>query len=124
MANILIVDDSLVMRRNLKSILTGAGHDVIAEASNGSQALMEYEKHRPDIVTMDITMPVMNGIESVKRIMDKYPEARIIIISALDQKTMILQALESGAKHYIIKPFTVEKVVSVIDTVLRKYSNK
>jgi YesN/AraC family two-component response regulator len=117
-AKILIVDDSMIMRRNLKTVLTQAGHSIIAEASNGKEALVEYDKHLPDLVTMDITMPIMNGIEAVKKIICKYPEARIIMISALDQRNMVFEALENGAKHYIIKPITPDNVLAVLDTVL------
>lgn len=118
MAKILIVDDSMIMRRNLKAILAEAGHSVIAEASNGKEAVMEYENHMPDLVTMDITMPVMNGIEAVKQIMSKFPEAKIIMISALDQRNMVFEALENGASHYIVKPITPDNVLSVIGAVL------
>ncbi|HYE84441.1 MAG TPA: response regulator [Clostridia bacterium] len=120
MAQILIVDDSIIMRRNLKTILTKAGHSVIAEAANGKEALVEFEKHMPDLVTMDITMPIMNGIEAVSRIISSFPEARIIMISALDQRNMVFEALESGAKHYIIKPITAENVLKVVNTVLEE----
>lgn len=119
MAKILVVDDSLVMRRNLKTILTEAGHSIVSEASNGVQAFKEYEKHNPDLVTMDITMPIMDGVQAVKKIIQVFPDAKIIMISALDQKNMVLAALESGAKHYIIKPFTVEKVVGVVNEVMK-----
>ena len=99
MAKILIVDDSIIMRRNLRTILTQAGHSVIAEASNGKEAFIEYEKHLPDLVTMDITMPIMNGIEAVKKIICRFPDARIIMISALDQRNMVFEALYNKA-HY------------------------
>lgn len=120
MAKILIVDDSMIMRRNLKAILTQAGHSVIAEASNGKEAFIEYEKYMPDLVTMDITMPIMNGIEAVKKIISKSPEARIVMISALDQRSMVFEALENGAKHYIVKPIIPNNVLSVIGTVLEE----
>ena len=120
MAKILIVDDSMIMRRNLKAMLTQAGHAVIAEASNGKEAFIEYEKHMPDLVTMDITMPIMNGIDAVKKIISRFPAARIIMISALDQRNMVFGALENGARHYIIKPITQENVLAVIHTVLEE----
>ncbi len=118
MASVLVVDDSIIVRRNLKVILSQAGHRVVAEASNGKEAYGEYERHRPDIITMDITMPVMNGIESVKKIISAFPDARVVMISALDQRNMVFEALENGAKHYIIKPITPEKVLSVLDAVM------
>lgn len=118
MARILIVDDSSIARRNLSNILTDAGHTVVAEAPNGELAFKEYERHQPDIVTMDISMPMLDGIGAVKKIIKKYPDANIVMISALDQKHMVLSAIQCGAKHYIIKPFTAAKVLSVIDEVL------
>jgi len=123
MANILIVDDSIIMRRNLKTIFTKAGHNVIAEASNGQQALQLYEKFLPDVVTMDITMPNVNGIEAVKLIISKYPDAKIIIISGLDQKNVVYSALEYGAKHYIIKPISEKKVLDILDAVLNNHNS-
>jgi DNA-binding NarL/FixJ family response regulator len=119
MSNILIVDDSILMRRNLRILLQQAGHTVVAEASDGMQGFTEYEKHLPDLVTMDITMPLMNGIDSVKRIIAKYPQANIVMISALDQKNMVFEAIQSGAKHYILKPITIEKILSTINSILQ-----
>ncbi|MBN1971857.1 MAG: response regulator [Candidatus Delongbacteria bacterium] len=121
MAKILVVDDSLVMKRKLKMVLAKAGHRVVAFASNGIFALKEYEKHQPDIVTMDITMPSMNGIDAVKRILSSYPKARIIMVSALNQQNLIFSAIEAGAKHYIVKPIREEKILEVIDQVLKDY---
>ncbi|MFA9399045.1 MAG: response regulator [Clostridiaceae bacterium] len=118
MARILIADDSIVMRRNLKSILSNTEHQVVAEASNGIKAFSEYERTLPDLVTMDITMPEMDGIQAVKKIISSYPKALIIMISALDQKRMVFQALENGARYYIIKPITPQKVIDTINQVL------
>ncbi|WP_339329283.1 response regulator [Cohnella caldifontis] len=119
MAKILIVDDSVIMRRNLKSMLVQAGHTIVGEASDGVEAYREYARLLPDLVTMDITMPVMNGIDAVKKIMATYPEANIIMISALDQRNMVFEAIQNGAKHYILKPVTVEKILETIDEVLK-----
>ena len=118
MATILIVDDSSIARRNLSIILTNAGHTVIAEALNGEIAYKEYERYLPDLVTMDITMPTLDGIGAVKKIMKDFPDANIIMVSALDQKNLVLSAIQNGAKHYVIKPFTGDKVLSVVDEVL------
>lgn len=120
MANILIVDDSGMMRRHLSLILIKAGHEIVAEAINGNQAFLEYEKHRPDIVTMDITMPEKNGIEAIEKIMKDFPEAIIIVVSAMGEKHHILEAFNSGAKHYILKPFSPDKVISVVAEVEKK----
>lgn len=118
MAKILIVDDSSIMRRNLSTILTEAGHTIAGEAANGESAYKEYERLQPDLVTMDITMPILDGIGAVKKILKYYPNANIIMISALDQKQMVLAAVQNGAKHYIIKPFSAEKVAAVVNEVL------
>lgn len=118
MATVLIVDDSLIMRRNLSTILKEAGHTVVGEAVNGQQAYLLYRRLRPDLVTMDITMPNVDGIDALKKILESHPEAKVIMISALDQKAKIYTAIRNGAKHYIIKPLTAEKIVSVIDKVL------
>lgn len=118
MANILVVDDSAIMRRNLSAILSNAGHTIVAEATNGELGVKEYKKRKPDLVTMDITMPVLDGISAVKQIIEFDPEAQIIMISSLDQKFMVLTALQKGARHYIIKPFSPEKVLKIINDVL------
>lgn len=118
MAKILIADDSIIMRRNLKTIFTKLGHEIVAEATNGQQAVDLYKEGEIDIVTLDITMPVMDGIEALKNILSIDPNANVIIISALDQKRMIFQALELGIKYYIIKPVTEEKIINALNKVL------
>ena len=118
MARILIVDDSAVMRLNLRKILMESGHEIVAEAPNGKVALNMYEKYKPDLVTMDITMPVMSGVDATGFIVSKYPDAKIVMISALNQKKMVYDALKNGARHYIIKPIDKQKVMSVLNEVL------
>lgn len=118
MAKILVVDDSIVMRKNLATILKSDGHVVVGEASNGRQAISQYEDLKPDIVTMDISMPIMSGVEAVQKIIESFPDAKIIMISAVNQKKMVFNAINSGAKHYIIKPIDAKKVLSVVNEVL------
>jgi two-component system, chemotaxis family, chemotaxis protein CheY len=118
MANILIVDDSLMIRRLIKMIVEKSGHNVIAEAETGEEAYIKYKVFRPDLVTMDISMPGMDGIQAVKKIIGSFPEANIIMISAITQKELVFEALESGAKRYIFKPLTDEKVDFVIGQAL------
>lgn len=118
MAKILVVDDSTMMRRNLGTLLTKIGHTIVGEAANGEQAYHRYKTLRPDLVTMDITMPVSSGIEALEKIMKEDPEAKVIMVSALNQKNMVLEALEKGAKHYIIKPIVVDNIVNVVNKVL------
>jgi YesN/AraC family two-component response regulator len=97
---------------------------IVAEAANGELGAKEYEKHKPDLVTMDITMPVMDGIGAVKKIISFDSNALIIMISALDQKFMVLTAIQNGARHYIIKPFSAEKVIDVVNEVLNSTKSK
>jgi len=118
MSTILVVDDSAIMRRNLVTILSQTGHTVVAQAINGGQAHLLYRTHLPDLITMDITMPGSSGIEAVKLIIKDYPDAKIIMVSALGQKNMVFEAIELGAKHYLIKPVTPETVISVVNKVL------
>ncbi|MGB3367184.1 MAG: response regulator, partial [Acidaminobacteraceae bacterium] len=105
MATIMIVDDSIIIRKALKKILVSLDHEVIAEVSNGREAVEQYALNQADIVTMDLSMPIMDGINAVKEIVEDYSEARIVMISAIDQKHLVFEALEAGAKHYIVKPF-------------------
>ncbi len=118
MARILIVDDSKIVRRNLNTILSKAGHEIIAEAENGMQAYHEYTKYKPDLVTMDITMPLLDGVRAVKKIITADPDAKIIMVSAIDQKNMVISAIQMGAKHYILKPFDPVKVIAAVNAVL------
>lgn len=118
MARILVVDDAKIMRKMIGSILIKAGHTVVGEAADGGEAHLMYKTHLPDLVTMDITMPGINGIEAVRLIMQDYPRAKIIMVSALAQKNMVFDALQLGAKHYLIKPVTYDSVVTVIQKVL------
>jgi two-component system chemotaxis response regulator CheY len=119
MAKVLIVDDAPIMRRHLRAILTEIGHTIVAEAANGAQAFFEYQKHLPDLVTLDITMPYMNGVDALKKIMGEYPNARVVIVSCANNNKIILEAIQCGAENYVLKPFTVEKVIGVINQVLR-----
>lgn len=118
MARILIVDDSIVSRSNLRRILEEAGHEVAGEAADGLSGLELYDKLRPDLVTMDITMPGMSGLECLKRIVEHNPTANVVMMTAIGQGPKIMEALESGARHYVTKPFEKEKVVEAVSDVL------
>lgn len=118
MARILIADDSVVIRKTLKKILLRAGHQVVSEAENGYEAIEGYRSTQPDIVTMDISMPMMDGIDATEKIIMNYHDAKIIMISAVDEKNKVFEALEKGAKHYILKPFNENTVLKIIDVVL------
>lgn len=118
MANILIVDDSRTSRRILKGILEGDGHTVAGEAVNGQEGYDKYVELKPDLVTMDITMPVMTGVESLKKIKADYPDAKVVMVSAAGQQHNMLEAVQSGASEFIAKPFDVEEIKRVINNIL------
>ncbi|WP_297637842.1 response regulator [uncultured Clostridium sp.] len=118
MAKVLIVDDAAFMRMMIKDILKKNKFDVVGEASNGEIAVDMYKQEKPDIVTMDITMPNMDGIEAVKRIKEFDPKAKIVMCSAMGQQSMVMDAIRAGAKDFIVKPFQAEKVLEVIKRVL------
>lgn len=118
MARVMVVDDTLFMRSLIKSILKNSGHTVVAEAKDGEEACHKYMLYRPDLVTMDITMHGMNGLDAVKRITDFDSKAKIIMISAMSQKNMVIRAVKNGAKHFIIKPITRDKVIQVINEIM------
>lgn len=120
MAKILIVDDSIVMRKNLEHILKQDGHEVVGHAINGKQAVAMYDELRPDLVTMDISMPMMSGTDAVTEIIKLDAQAKIVMISAINQKQMVFEAIKNGAKHYIVKPIEVENVKKTIHAVLEE----
>jgi two-component system chemotaxis response regulator CheY len=114
MRTALIVDDAAVMRMRLRDILEPR-YQVIAEAENGEQALDLYKSEAPDFITLDITMPKMNGIEVLEKLLDFDPLARVIIVSAVGQKRMVFNALGIGAKDFIVKPFEPARVLVAVD---------
>ena len=118
MARVLIVDDALIMRKMIGKIVEEAGHIIVGEAKNGEEAVAMYEKNLPDVVTMDITMPEMDGIEALTRIMSYDRKAKVIMVSALGQQHKVMEALDHGAKGYILKPITGDKILSVINQLM------
>ncbi|SEA38168.1 two-component system, chemotaxis family, response regulator CheY [Desulfuromusa kysingii] len=115
---VLIVDDALFMRTMLRDIFTTAGWQVIAEAETGEQAITAYHEQQPDLVTMDLVMPEMGGIEALQAILRDAPDAAIVVCSALGQKSLILDAINSGAKDFIVKPFQSAQVLEVVERVI------
>jgi two-component system chemotaxis response regulator CheY len=118
-ARILIVDDAKFMRLTLNNILKKAQHEVVGEADNGQKAVTLYRELQPDLVTMDITMPEMSGIEAVKEIKSEFPDAKIIMCSAMGQQKMVVEAIEAGAKDFLVKPFDEHRVKDAINRVLK-----
>jgi two-component system, chemotaxis family, chemotaxis protein CheY len=118
MANILIVDDSDFIRSTLKEILESSGHIVVAEASTGEEAFAAYALHKPDLVTMDITMSGMDGISTIKKIITYSPQAKIIVISAINNRELLFKAMQFGAKCYILKPFSTYEVIETVSETL------
>lgn len=118
MATVLIVDDAAFMRMVLKDILSKNGYQVIGEAPNGLKAIEMYKNERPDVVTMDITMPEMDGIQALKGIRAFDPSAKVIMCSAMGQQAMVMEAIKEGAKDFIVKPFQAERVLEAVKRVL------
>ncbi len=115
---VLIVDDALFMRDMLRDIFEAAGWQIVAAAENGEQAIEDYKFHQPDLVTMDIVMPEMSGIDALKKILQEDAAARIVVCSALGQKNLIMDAVNAGAKDFIVKPFQSDQVLEVAERVV------
>lgn len=118
MQKVMIVDDAAFMRESLRKLLTSNGLEVVGEAEDGSDAVEKYTALKPDLVTMDITMPVMDGITAIKKIMEIDPEANIVVVSAMGQEKMVRDAVYAGAKWFLVKPFNNEKVLETIQRFL------
>ncbi|MGV3489408.1 MAG: response regulator [Tuberibacillus sp.] len=112
---ILIADDAAFMRMMIKDILVKNGFDVVAEAADGKEAFEKYQEYKPDLVTMDITMPEMDGITSLKKIREFDPQAKVIMCSAMGQQAMVIDAIQAGAKDFIVKPFQNDRVIEAIN---------
>jgi two-component system chemotaxis response regulator CheY len=111
---VMVVDDALFMRNMLKDIFVRAGYEVVAETDNGEAAPQLYQDTKPDLVTMDIVMPKKSGIEALQEIIATDPLARVVMVSALGQDSLVLEAVEAGARDFIVKPFREDKVLETI----------
>lgn len=118
MARILIVDDAKFMRLTLSNILMKANHEVVGEGENGREAVEMYRQLHPDLVTLDITMPEMSGLDAIKEIKKEFPQAKVIMCSAMGQQKMVVESIEAGAKDFIVKPFDEGRVLDAINRVL------
>ena len=115
---VLICDDAIFMRTMVRDILTQAGFDVVGEAETGIQAVEKYQQLRPDLVTMDIVMPDMGGIDAVRQICQSDPNARILMCSAMGQQALVVEAIQAGAKDFVVKPFQPSRVLEAVQRVL------
>ncbi len=116
--NILICDDAAFMRMMIKDILTKNGYNVVGEAENGARAVEKYAELKPDLVLMDITMPEMDGIQALKKIKEGDSSAMVIMCSAMGQQAMVIEAIQGGAKDFIVKPFQAERVLEAVKKVV------
>jgi two-component system chemotaxis response regulator CheY len=117
-STVLVCDDAVFMRTMVSDILSQAGFTVVGEAENGKQAVEKYQKLKPDLVTMDIIMPEMGGIEAVKQITQMDPAARILMCSAMGQQALVQEALQAGARDFVVKPFQPSRVLEAVQRVL------
>jgi two-component system, chemotaxis family, chemotaxis protein CheY len=118
MARILVVDDAAFMRKMVTDALTKGGHEVIGEAGNGTEAVEQYQSLKPDLTTLDITMPEKDGLSALKDIMALDPSAKVIMCSALGQESKVLESIKLGAKDFVVKPFQVERVLDAVGKAL------
>ncbi len=118
-ARVLVVDDAAFMRAMLREALTNSGFQVVAEASNGEEAVARYEESKPDVVTMDITMPQMDGVQAVREILRRDPSARVVMVSAMGQQALVVEAIQAGARDFVVKPFDQARLVEAIRRALR-----
>ena len=115
---VLIVDDATFMRSLLKDILSKGSYEIAGEAANGEEAVSSYQELKPDLVTLDITMPIKNGLEALDEILKADPEAKVIMCSAMGQQAMVLQAIKTGAKDFVVKPFQPERVIDAVERII------
>ena len=118
MARVLVVDDAAFMRKMLSDVLAKGGHEVIGEGANGIEAVSQYHALRPDIMTLDITMPEQDGLAALKEILNQEPTARVVMCSALGQEAKVLEAIKAGAKDFVVKPFQPDRVLDAIGKAL------
>src|SRR5437773_5700576 len=114
MARIMVVDDAAFMRKMLTDALAGGGHEVVGEAATGTEAVDKFLELRPEVTTLDITMPEKDGLEALREILAFDPSARVVMCSALGQESKVLEAIRSGAKDFVVKPFQAERVLAAV----------
>jgi two-component system, chemotaxis family, chemotaxis protein CheY len=118
MARVLVVDDAAFMRKMVTDALSGGGHEIVGEAANGAEAVQRFQELRPDVMTLDITMPEKDGLAALKEIIAVDPGAKVVMCSALGQESKVLESIKLGAKDFVVKPFQAERVLSAIEKAL------
>ena len=118
MARILVVDDAAFMRKMVSDALTKGGHDVVGEAGNGTEAIARFQELKPEVMTLDITMPEKDGLTALKEIIELDPSARVIMCSALGQESKVLESIKLGARDFVVKPFKPERVLEAVGKAL------
>jgi len=118
MARVLVVDDAAFMRKMVTDALSGGGHEIVGEAANGAEAVQRFQELRPDVMTLDITMPEKDGLSALKEIIAVDPGAKVVMCSALGQESKVLESIKLGAKDFVVKPFQADRVLSAIDKAL------
>lgn len=116
--SVLVCDDAIFMRTMISDILSQAGYEVVGEAETGTQAVERFSELNPDLVTMDIVMPGMGGIDAVREILKIAPSARILMCSAMGQQALVIEAIQAGAKDFVVKPFQPSRVLEAVQRVL------
>jgi two-component system chemotaxis response regulator CheY len=119
-SRVLIADDASFMRQMIREIIEPEGFEIVAEAADGVQAVEQYEAARPDLVTMDIVMPKRSGLDAVKAILETDPTACVVMCSALGQESLVMEALQAGAKDFIVKPFKPDAVIETLNRLVEK----
>jgi len=118
MARVLVVDDAVFMRRMVGDALSKGGHEVVGEATNGQEAVQRFRELKPEVTTLDITMPEMDGISALKAILEVDPGARVIMCSALGQESKVLESIKAGARDFVVKPFQPDRVLEAVGKAL------
>ena len=110
---LLVIDDATIMRMRISGIAREAGWDVVAEATNGREGLERYDEHRPDLVTLDIVMPEMDGVETLRTLRGEHPDARVVMVTAIDQRAKLSECIQLGALDFVVKPFDKQRLLAM-----------
>src|SRR3954468_10500269 len=124
MARVLVVDDAAFMRKMVSDALAKGGHEVVGEAGNGVEAIARYQELKPDLMTLDITMPEKDGLSALADIMGTDPSARVVMCSALGQESKVLEAIKLGAKDFVVKPFQADRVIEAVGKALAQFAGR